>query len=82
MANTLQSGRRRVTAARSDTTLPQRKQAFELAASIDDAAAEMERDGPVSADDLHRALVDLELEWANEPDNRPASTKRPGRPTR
>ena len=36
----------------------------------------------LSSDDLHRALVDLELEWANEPDNRPASTKRPGRPTR
>jgi hypothetical protein len=82
VVNTLQSGRRRATATRSGTTSRPQQQAFELAASIDDAAAEMERDGPVSPDDLRRALVDLELEWANEPDNRPASTKRPGRPTR
>jgi hypothetical protein len=82
MVNTLRSGRGRATATPPNTTLRHRQQAFELATSIDDAAAEMERDGPASPDGLQRALIDLEVEWANEPDNGPASTKRPGLPTR
>jgi hypothetical protein len=82
MVNTLQSGRRRAAATRSGTTPRSRREALDLAASIDDAAAEMQRDGPVSPDELRRALVDLELEWANEPGYQSALTRRSVRPTR
>jgi len=60
---------------------PQRD-ARDLAASIDEAAADLARNGPVSPDDLRRMLADLELEWADEPDSRSAPTTRTGRPAR
>lgn len=38
----------------------------ELASSIDEAADDLDADGPVSAEELRRALLGLEAEWAEK----------------
>jgi hypothetical protein len=81
MVNSSQS-RRRVPATRPGAISGPAREARDLAASIDEAAADLARNGPVSPDDLRRMLADLELEWANEADRRPAPTTRAGRPAR
>jgi hypothetical protein len=42
------------------------RQAGELAALIDAAADDLDRNGPVSPDELRRRLEALEVEWAGE----------------
>jgi hypothetical protein len=74
--------RRQAPATRPGVTSGPARQARDLAASIDEAAADLARNGPVSPDELRRMLADLELEWVNEPDRGSAPATRAGRPAR
>lgn len=47
-------------------SLEDERKAVELAASLDAAAGEFERNGPVTRERLVKILQELEVEWAQE----------------
>ncbi len=57
-------------------------QARALADSIDAAAADLRRNGPVPAAELRRALEQLEAEWAGAPGECPVRERTAGRSAR
>jgi hypothetical protein len=77
-----QTRRRRATGSRHGVMSGPEREALDLAASIDEAADDLARHGPVAPDDLRRMLADLELEWTNESHSRSNRTTRTGRPAR
>jgi hypothetical protein len=51
------------------------RQAQRLAAQIDAAADDLERNGPVPPEELRQRLLALEAEWAREAAHTPPGTK-------
>ena len=60
---------------------PTEAQLRELAASIDAAAEDLAANGPVSADELRRMLLDLETGWGDAAPAPSRPDRRTARPT-
>jgi hypothetical protein len=69
------------TASRTARLTPEH-QARELAASIDSAADDLRRNGPVSSAELRQMLMGLETEWKGEAQDTPQPERQSGRSSR